>query len=51
MSCFKVSEKVFQIENNISFDQIDYKLTKLKDALQTHTPIQTNSCINIRYFL
>jgi len=47
MSCFQVSEKVFQVENNLSLDQIDYKLTKLKEALEIHAHPKSNNCNNI----
>lgn len=37
MSCFKVNEKVYQIENNLTLNQIDYKLSKLQEALEQHS--------------
>lgn len=37
MACFKVNEKVYQIENNLTLNQIDYKLSKLQEALEQHS--------------
>lgn len=43
MICCKVSEKVFQIENNLSVDQIEYKLSKLREALEQHINQRRNA--------
>ena len=36
LSCFKPTDKVFQIENNLSVPQIDSKLAKIKEAVEVN---------------
>ena len=40
MSCYRVPERVFQIENNMDIDQVDYKLGKLQNALANHLRVR-----------
>jgi hypothetical protein len=50
MSCFKVNEKVYQIENNLTLNQIDYKLSKLQEALEQHSRSKQTGTLYKRYF-
>jgi len=40
ISCYHVHERVFQIENKVNIEQVDYKLDKLKKALANHLKIR-----------